>query len=58
MFLALAGSIMLAVWLYKNLKPNTLLTVIILAIIVGLIGSYLTFENEVEFISTIFGGKI
>lgn len=54
MFLALAGAIMLAVWLYQNLKTKALLTVIVLAIVVGLIGSYLTFEEEVKFMSSLF----
>jgi hypothetical protein len=56
MFLLLAGGVMLAVWLYQNLKPKTLLTVVILAIIVGLVGSYLTFEAEAQFFSALFAG--
>ena len=39
---------------YQNLKTKALLTVIVFAIVVGLVGSYLTFEQEVEFISSLF----
>jgi len=54
MYLAIAGGVMLAVWVYKNLKKDKLLAVIFLAIILGLIGSYLTFDEEVKFMTSIF----
>jgi len=57
MFLALAGGIMLAVWVFKHLKPKDLLIVIIAAIVAGLLGSYLTFETEMQFFSQILGKK-
>lgn len=57
MFLALAGGVMLAIWFYKNLKGNALLTLMICMIVVGLAGSYLTFETEKEFLSQVFGNK-
>ena len=58
MFVALAGGVMLTVWLYKNTKPKNLLTVILLAIAIGLIGSYLTFEYEIQFMYSMFGGRM
>ncbi len=54
MYLAIAGGVMLAVWVYKNLKKDKLLAVIFFAIILGLIGSYLTFDEEVKFMTSIF----
>lgn len=57
MFLAFAGGIMLSVWAYQHLKGNALLTLMICMIVVGLAGSYLTFETEKEFLSEVFGNK-
>lgn len=57
MFLAFAGGIMLSVWAYQHLKGNALLTLMICMIVVGLVGSYLTFETEKEFLSEVFGNK-
>ncbi len=55
MFLALAGGIMLVIWLMKNLKKQQLLGVIIGMIIVGLLGSFLTIQAAGQFMYAMHG---
>ncbi|MEK7672368.1 MAG: hypothetical protein AAB373_00645 [Patescibacteria group bacterium] len=57
MFLALTGGVMLAVWLFKNVKPKNLLALIVAMIVIGLLVSYLTFPYEMQFYSEMFNGN-
>lgn len=55
MFLAFAGGIMLAIWIFQHLKKESLLIFIVVITVLGLAGSYLTLENELQLYSQILG---
>lgn len=59
MTIALMGGILLMTWMIKNLKPRQLFTWLVIFIIVGLAGSFLTFRQEMDFMTKfLWGGTI
>lgn len=59
MAITVMGAILLIVWMSKNLKPKQLLTWLVIFIVVGLLGSFATFRQEMDFVTkAIWGGSI
>lgn len=58
MFLGLSGGVMLMVWLYQHTNPKNLLWLIIGLIVLGLLLSYLTFGNMMDFHQQMMGGRL
>ena len=59
MAIAVIGAILLIIWMTKNLRPKQLLTWLIVFIVVGLLGSFMTFRQEMDFVTkAIWGGSM
>jgi len=59
MAIAVIGAILLIIWMTKNLKPKQLLTWVTIFIVVGLLGSFVTFRQEMDFFTkAVWGGSV